>query len=78
MMPATIPSARNNPTPKAQPIEDVQFLKALHDCFGGADDETFSVDFEVKHQGPELVRTTRIMQNGAIVRESSATPIRRS
>ena len=58
--------------------EPAQFLKALHDCFGGANSETFAVDFEVRHQGPELVRTTRIKQGGTVVRESSATPIRRS
>ena len=78
LMPATIPSARNNPNPKAQPLGDVQFLNALNDCFGGFEQEVFSVDFEVGNQGPELVRTTRITRNGAVVRESTATPIRRS
>ena len=36
------------------------------------------VAFEVENRGADLVRTTRIIRNGEIQRESDATPIRRS
>jgi hypothetical protein len=39
VFPATIAAARNYPHPSAQSIEDVQLLKAFHDCFGGKDEE---------------------------------------
>jgi hypothetical protein len=59
VFPATIPSPRNNPHPVAQPLDDVQFLKALNDCFNGAPAEINYVDFEVQHQGADTVRIDR-------------------
>lgn len=78
VMPGTIPSARNNPHPPPQALEDVQLLKAFHDCFNGRADEVNYVDFEVKHQGAELMRKTRIVRNNEIRQESNFTAIRRS
>jgi hypothetical protein len=78
VMPATIPSPRNNPAPVAQALADVQLLKAFHDCFGGTDDEINYVDFEVSHRGSDTVRTTRIRRGGTIQQQSGATAIRRS
>jgi hypothetical protein len=78
LFPATIASPRNNPTPVAQPLEDVQLLKAFHDCFGGRPEEVNYVDFDVEHRGAETVRRTRIRRNGEVVRESEFTPIRRA
>lgn len=78
MFPATIPSPRNNPNPTAQPLEDVQFLKALHDCFKGQTDEVNYVDFSVRHEGADTVRKTRITRNGNVERESGFTAIRRT
>lgn len=78
VMPATIPSPRNNPQPPPQQLEDVEILKAFHDCFKGEDEEINFVAFEVENRGADLVRTTRITRNGKIQRMSDATPIRRS
>ncbi|CBJ36134.1 conserved hypothethical protein (plasmid) [Ralstonia solanacearum CMR15] len=78
VLPATIPSPRNNPHPKAQRLEDVQLLKAFHDCFKGRDEEVNFVDFEVGYQGTDTVRKTRVTRNGEIQRESEATAIRRA
>lgn len=78
VMPATIPSPRNNPHPAPQRLEDVQLLKAFHDCFKGRDDEVGFVDFEVRHQGPDTERKTRVVRAGVVQRESDMTPIRRS
>lgn len=56
MLPATIPSPRNNPTPKAQRLDDVQLLKAFHECFKGRDEEVNYVDFEVGYHETDTVR----------------------
>jgi len=78
LFPATVPSVRNNPHPPAQSKDDVQILKAFHECFGGHDDELNYVQFEVANQGADVVRTTRIHRGGAEMRASSPTTIRRA
>jgi hypothetical protein len=78
LLPATIPSPRNNPSPVAQTLDDVLLLKAFHECFGGKDVEVNYVDFEVEHRGADTVRKTRIRRAGAIQRESKLTAIRRA
>jgi len=78
VLPATIPSPRNNPRPTAQPLNDVVLLKALHDCFGGRDEDINYVDFEVEHRDADVVRLTRIRRGGVVARESELTAIRRA
>jgi hypothetical protein len=78
VMPATVPSPRNNPSPAPQRIESVGILKAFHDCFLGRQVEVNYVGFEVENRGADLVRKTRITRNGVVERESELTPIRRS
>ncbi len=77
-MPATIASPRNNPHPVAQSLEDVQLLKAFHECFRGRDEEVNYVDFEVEHQGAETMRKTCVRRGGTVVRESKLTAIKRA
>jgi hypothetical protein len=78
LLPATIPSPRNNPNPPAQQIHDVQFLQVLHDSFKGRPEEINYVTFEVGYQGTDTVRQTTIVRNGSVQRQSQRTPIRRS
>lgn len=78
LFPATIPSTRNNPNPPAQSLSDVQILDALYQCFGGTQSELSYVGFEVRHQGVETVRTTRIVRSGVVQFESRPTPIQRA
>jgi hypothetical protein len=78
VMPSTIASVRNNPRPVAQEINEVHMLNALHQCFGGQEDEVNFVDFEVEHRGAETVRKTRVRRAGEIVRESEFTPMQRA
>jgi hypothetical protein len=78
VLPSTIASPRNNPNPVAQKLGDVQLLKAFHECFNGHDEEVNYVNFDVEHRGAETVRRTRIWRDGAVVRESEFTAIRRS
>jgi hypothetical protein len=78
VFPATIAAARNNPHPPAQAIEDVQILKAFHDCFGGKQEELNYVTFDVQNRGADMLRTTRITRAGVVERESTPTPIQRA
>jgi hypothetical protein len=78
MFPATVPNPRTNPTPTAQPLADVQFLTALHQCFKGKDPELQYVDFDVQYKGADTIRRTRIRRGDQIVRESTFTAIRRT
>lgn len=78
VLPATIPSPRNNPSPAPQKLEDVQLLQAFHDCFQGQAEEVNYVDFAVSYRGSEIIRRTRVVRNGVTQQESQETPIRRS
>lgn len=77
LFPKTIPSVRNNPSPDPHTLKEVGFLDALNSCFGGFDNEINRVRFTVAHKGGETVRTTAIERDGALQRQSKATPIRR-
>jgi hypothetical protein len=78
VLPGTIPSPRNNPSPTAQSLDDVHVLRAFHDCFQGRDNEVNYVDFEVEHQGADTLRKTRVRRGGQTVQESNFTAIRRA
>ena len=78
VLPATIPSPRNNPSPSPQALAGVQIMQAFNDCFGCVEAAINYVSFDVQHRGPDTVRTTRIRRDGAIQRESNPTAIRRS
>lgn len=78
LLPATIPSPRNNPHPAAQSLNDVEILKAFSDCFRCHADEVSYVDFTVEYKGSDTVRTTTVRRKGAVQQTSTATPIRRS
>lgn len=78
VMPATIPSPRNNPHPPAQSLKNVELLSAFHECFNGVENEINFVDFEVAMKGTDTVRTTTISRDGKPQKVSKATPIRRS
>jgi len=78
VLPATIASPRNNPQPVAQSLDDVQLLRAFHECFRGKMEEVNFVDFEVEHRGAQTMRKTRIRRAGEVARESKFTSIKRS
>ena len=78
VLPATIPSPRNNPHPSPQRLEDVELLHAFHKCFNGDIADVNYVSFEVKYHGSDIVRTTAVTRNGDLQQESSPTAIRRT
>jgi hypothetical protein len=77
LFPKTIPSERNNPSPEPHRIEEVSFLAALNECFGGYWDELNKLRFLVGHKGADTVRTTSVERAGAVQAISRPTPIRR-
>jgi len=77
LFPKTVPSVRNNPNLEPHTLEEVGFLKALNECFGGYFDEINRVRFLVAHKGGDTVRTTSIERNGVTQHTSRPTPIRR-
>ena len=78
VLPATIPTPRNNPAPDAQRLADVPLLKAFNDCFACRPDEINYVSFEVAYEDTDVVRSTRVVRDGQTERESWPTAIRRS
>ncbi len=79
MFPSAIPDPVHAPRPEPNRLDDVGFMKALHDVFGqGTDEYINSVDIEVGYRGDQLVRLTRIIRDGEVAYEASRpTPIRR-
>lgn len=78
LLPATIPSPRNNPSPQPQTLNDVQIMRAFNDCFRCKPAEINYVNFEVTYQDTDVVRTTRITRDGKTQQESGPTAIRRA
>jgi len=78
LMPATIPSPRNNPNPTPQTLQEVEILKAFAECFGAEEREISQVLFSVAHDGADTVRSTTISRDGVIQHQSGMTAIRRS
>ena len=78
VLPATIPSPRNNPHPPAQSLDDVELLKAFSDCFKCQPEEVTYVDFEIAYKDADTVRTTRAQRDGEVQRKSDPTAIRRA
>ena len=78
LLPATVPSARNNASPPRRTLKDVGIMQAFNDCFGCIAEEINYVSFDVAHRGADTVRTTKIFRDGKVQRESRPTPIRRS
>ena len=78
VLPGTIPSPRNNPTPQPQRLSDVQIMSAFNDCFRCRPEEINYVSFDVAHRDADTVRTTRIVRDDVVQRESRPTAIRRT
>ena len=78
MFPSTIPSARNNPSPSPQNLQDVEILTAFAKCFHANDNDVNYVNFSVSHEGPDTVRSTSVVRHGLVQRKSGLTAIRRA
>lgn len=77
LLPGTVPTPRNNPSPPPHALGEVEFLSVLHVAFGGLDAELHRVQFEVRQHGKEIERRTTVVRGGTN-RTSRWTAIRRS
>ncbi|WP_428407923.1 hypothetical protein [Hyphococcus sp.] len=77
ILPATVPSARNNPKPNTPQLSELRLLNAFHECFGGSKDHINYVNYEIRQQGQEKARKTSVTRGGEIKKTSRFTPIRR-
>ncbi|WP_128911009.1 hypothetical protein [Granulicella sibirica] len=78
VLPKKLPELPERIISAAQTLEEVELLRAFHLCFGGNDDEINYVDFDVAEDKGTLKRRTRVRRNGAVVKESNLTFIRRA
>ncbi len=78
LLPATIPSPRNNPNPSPQTLAQVEILTAFANCFHADANDIREVAFAVAHDGADTVRTTTITRGGIVQHQSGQTAIRRS
>jgi hypothetical protein len=78
LLPSTIPSPRNNPSPAPQRLEEVQVLQAFATAFKANENDVNTVTFHVAHDGAETVRSTTVSRNGIVQKHSALTAIRRS
>lgn len=78
LLPATIPSPRNNPSPPPQLLDQVEILKAFATSFKANENDLNFVTFAVGHAEADTVRSTTVVRNGEVQRRSSMTAIRRS
>jgi hypothetical protein len=78
VLPKALPNHITNPTSTAQTLQEVELLMAFHLCFGGNDAEINYVDFDLAEHNGTLRRRTRVRRDGATVKESKLTAIRRT
>ena len=77
LFPRAIPSTETDPNPAPHDLNDVAFLRALNDCFGGTVSELNKVRFAVAKKNGETVRATSIERDNKVEGMSKPTPIRR-
>lgn len=77
LFPRTVPSVRTNPNPEPHRLENVEFLAALHESFGGRQDELHLVRIHARNSGANRTRQTTVTRGGSVVQESRPTIIRR-
>jgi DNA-binding PadR family transcriptional regulator len=78
LFPSTIPSPRNNPSPRPYELHEVEFLSILAKAFGTPPAEAYQVQIEARYRGADLERRTMILKGGTSERASDWTPLRRA
>ncbi len=78
LFPRTVPDPRNNPAPPARKLEDVKFLRALHEVFRGGGDDVTQVVLEAKMEAASICRKTTLVRDDKVVFASEFSPIKRA
>ena len=78
LFPRTIPDPRNNPCPDVWKLHEVGLAHTLFLEFGGTAKDVIDVQFEVRMNGANVERKTRLMRKGSILVESDWTELKRA
>lgn len=78
VFPRTIPDPRNNPAPPCWALDQVPFLRIVHEVFGGAPGEVTEVRIVASMADTEVCRSTALVRDGKEIIRSAAAPIRRA
>jgi len=78
LFPDTVPSPRNNPSPKPQKLNSVKILEILHRVYGGSENELNLVNFTAAQTKRDITRVTEITRDGTVKKISRPTPIKRA
>lgn len=78
IFPRTVPDPRDNPVPSLRKFVEVGLVKVLLDEFGGDERDVTEVYIEVRMNGPNVERKTRLVRSGSVVAESGWTELKRA
>jgi len=78
LFPRTLADPRNNPRPSLWRLDDIEFLRALHNAFNGQPDDVTEVKFEVRMEGAEYERRTVYARAGEELGTSDWAKIKRA
>jgi hypothetical protein len=78
LFPRTVPDARNNPRPRCWRLDEVKFLKTLHEAFKGDPEDVTEVRVEADMDGATVRRTTSLVRAGTVIIVSQPTPLKRA
>ncbi len=78
LFPRTVPDPRNNPCPAVWKLHEVGLASALFAEFGGVPADVIDVLLEVRMNGANVERKTRLMRNNETLVESGWTELKRA
>ena len=74
----TVPDPRNNPCPAGWKLHEIGLASALFTEFGGVPTDVIDVVLEVRMNGANVERKTRLMRNDETLVESGWTELTRA
>lgn len=78
LFPRTVPDPRNNPRPPVHALENLAFVRALYDALRCDQGDVTNVLIEASMKDSSVARRTTLSRNGAEIRTSAMTAIRRA
>lgn len=78
VFPRTVPDPRNNPKPGVGKLDDVKFLRVLHDAFRGGAGDVTQVILEARMEKADICRMTSLVREGIEIFSSEFSPIKRA
>ncbi|HPT25923.1 MAG TPA: hypothetical protein PLZ95_05845 [Bryobacteraceae bacterium] len=78
LFPRTVPDPRNNPTPVVHGIGEVEFVKTMYDALACDAGDVTEVRIEAQMKGASIARKTTLVRDGAEIRASALSVIKRA